>query len=139
MITKPEIKLKPKTMSSSCSDMGELISYLMVCRNVIHVMHLKPTSESEHEALGELYEALPDHIDTITEAYQGYYGELLTFKFETGNEYLSMKSLDYVSEILSHVESSKPHYKDNSMILNELDNLVATLSKTKYKLKFMPQ
>lgn len=139
MITKPEIKLKPKTTSSSCSDMGEFISYLMVCRNVIHAMHLKPTSESEHEALGELYEALPDHIDTIAEAYQGYYGELLSLKFETGNEYLSMKSLDYVSEILDHVEKAKAHYSTNSMILNEIDVLVATLSKTKYKLKFMPQ
>lgn len=132
------IKIKD-TPTKEIGSMDQFISYLMVCRNVLHAMHLKSSVESEHEALGELYEALPDLIDLVTEAYQGYYGILLNLKFETGNEYLSMKPLDYVSEILKHIEYCKGKYKDNSMILNEIDNIVKVVSQAKYKLKFLPQ
>lgn len=135
-----ELKFKEKPKQSKEMSMDEFISYLMVCRNVLHAMHLKVTgigSDATHRALGSLYEALPDLVDGITEAYQGYYGKLLTLKFETGNEYLSMKPVDYVAEILKHVESCKRKYQDNSMILNEIDVLVKELASTHYKLKFL--
>lgn len=131
-----DIKLKPKAYSS----MDEFISYLMVCRNVLHAMHLKVTgvgSDATHRALGSLYQALPDLTDGIAEAYQGYYGKLLNLKFETGNEYLSYKPVDYVAEMLKHVESCKTKYQDNSMIVNEIDVLVKELASTHYKLKFL--
>lgn len=131
-----EIKLKPKSHSS----MDEFISYLMVCRNVLHAMHLKVTgvgSDATHRALGSLYEALPDLIDGIAEAYQGYYGKLLNLKFETGNEYLSYKPVDYVAEILKHVEHCKTKYQDNSMIVNEIDVLVKEISSCLYKLRYL--
>lgn len=131
-----DIKLKPKAYSS----MDEFISYLMVCRNVLHAMHLKTTgtgSFATHKALNELYDSLVDHVDNISEVYQGYYGKLLNLKFETGNEYLSYKPVDYVAEMLKHVESCKTKYQDNSMLLNEIDNLVKDLSSAHYKLKFL--
>ena len=129
-----EIKFKTNTQ------MDEFISYLMVCRNVLHAMHLKTQgqgSHATHKALNELYDSLVDHIDSIAEAYIGYYGKLLNLKFETGNEYLNMKPVDYVAEILKHVEQCKSKYQDNSMILNEIDNLVKDLSSAHYKLKFL--
>ena len=135
-----ELKFKEKPKQSKEMSMDEFISYLMMCRNVLHAMHLKITgvgSYASHKALGSLYEALPDLTDSIAEAYQGYYGKLLTLKFETGNEYLSMKPVDYVAEILKHVESCKRKYQDNSMILNEIDVLVKELASTHYKLKFL--
>ena len=129
-----EIKFKTNTQ------MDEFISYLMVCRNVLHAMHLKTQGQGSyatHKALNELYDSLVDHIDSIAEAYIGYYGKLLNLKFETGNEYLNMKPVDYVAEILKHVEQCKSKYQDNSMILNEIDNLVKDLSSAHYKLKFL--
>ena len=129
-----EIKFKTNTQ------MDEFISYLMVCRNVLHAMHLKTQGQGSyatHKALNELYDSLVDHIDSIAEAYIGYYGKLLNLKFETGNEYLNMKPADYVAEILKHVEQCKSKYQDNSMILNEIDNLVKDLSSAHYKLKFL--
>lgn len=130
-----ETKTKQKEMS-----MDEFISYLMVCRNVLHAMHLKTTgvgSYASHNALSGLYEALPDLTDSIAEAYIGYYGKLLNLKFETGNEYLNMKPVDYVAEILKHVEHCKMKYQDNSMILNEIDVLVKEISSCLYKLRFL--
>ncbi len=129
----------PKTQKTE-STMGEFISYLMVCRNVLHAMHLKTTGVSSyatHKALNELYDSIAESIDEISEAYQGYYGELLTFNFETGNEYLSMKPVDYVAQILKHVEECKTKYNSNSMIVNEIDVLIKNLSSAHYKLKFL--
>lgn len=141
MITIPEKKINiiPKDKKQS-SSMDEFISYLMVCRNVLHAMHLKVTgtgSYATHTALNSLYDALVDNIDTIAEAYQGYYGTLLNLKFETGNEYLNMKPVDYVAEILKHVEQCKSKFQDNSMIINEIDVLVKNLASAHYKLKFL--
>lgn len=135
-----EFTFKPKEIKTKEMSMDEFISYLMVCRNVLHAMHLKVTGQGSyatHKALGGLYEALPDLADGIAEAYQGYYGKLLTLKFETGNEYLNMKPVEYVAEILKHVESCKKKYQDNSMILNEIDVLVKELASAHYKLKFL--
>lgn len=132
------MEFKPK--KSPNSSMDEFISYLMVCRNVLHAMHLKTTgagSYATHIALNSLYDSLVEHIDNIAEVYQGYYGKLLNLKFETGNEYLNMKPVDYVAEILKHVEHYKSKFQDNSMILNEIDNLVKDLSSAHYKLKFL--
>lgn len=132
---KEKAKDKPKEIG-----MDEFISYLMVCRNVLHAMHLKTTGQGSyatHAALNSLYDAMVESIDTIAEAYQGYYGTLLNFKFETGNEYLNMKPVEYVAEILKHVEQCKMKYQDNSMILNEIDVLVKELASTHYKLKFL--
>ena len=134
-----KFKITPKTETKTEMSMDNFISYLMVCRNVLHAMHLKSHIESEHEALGELYEAFPDLIDNLSEAYQGYYGTLLNLSFETGNEYLNMKPLEFVSETLKHIENCKTKYSSNSMILNEIDNIVKVVSSTKYKLRFLPQ
>lgn len=133
-----EIKFKEKSKKEMSMD--EFISYLFVCRNVLHAMHLKVTgigSYASHNALSGLYEALPDLTDAIAEAYIGYYGTLLNLKFETGNEYLNMKPVDYVVEILKHVEHCKTKYSDNSMILNEIDVLVKEISACLYKLRFL--
>lgn len=135
-----ELKFKEKPKQSKEMSMDEFISYLMVCRNVLHAMHLKVTgvgSDATHRAIGGLYEDIGEAIDFLSEQYQGYYGVLLNLKFETGNEYLSYKPVDYVKEILQHVEKCKMKYSNNSMLLNEIDILVALLAKVHYKLKFL--
>ena len=135
-----ELKFKEKPKQSKEMSIDEFISYLMVCRNVLHAMHLKVIGQGSyatHNALGGLYEALPDLTDAIAEAHQGYYGTLLNLKFETGNEYLSYKPVDYVKEILQHVEKCKMKYQANSMILNEIDVLVKEISSCLYKLRFL--
>ena len=129
-----------KAKKSPHSSMDEFISYLMVCRNVLHAMHLKTTgvgSDATHRTLQEAYEGILELTDNLAEVAQGYYGKLLNLKFETGNEYLSYKPVDYVAEILKHVEHCKPKFQDNSMLVNEIDMIVALLSKIHYKLKFL--
>jgi len=132
-----EFKAKTKKEASKEMSMDEFISYLMVCRNVLHAMHLKTLSYSQHKALNSAYDNVLESVDAIAEAYQGYYGTLLNLKFETGSEYLNYKPVEYVAEILKHVESCKMKYKDNSMIVNEIDVLVKNLSSAHYKLKFL--
>jgi DNA-binding ferritin-like protein len=134
------MEFKSKSNKQKEMSMDEFISYLMICRNVLHAMHLKITGQGSyatHKALNELYDSIVDSVDEIAEAYQGYYGKLLTLKFETGNEYLNYKPVDYVEEILKHVEHCKSKFQDNSMIVNEIDVLVKNLASAHYKLKFL--
>lgn len=128
---------KTNKNSEEYSHINDFISYLMVCRNVLHAMHLRTNSYAEHKAINEFYESLGEHIDNIAEVSQGYYGKLLSLKFETGNEYLSMNPIDYSIEILKNIEQYKLNFIDNSMITNEIDNLIKDLSSLLYKLRFL--
>lgn len=43
----------------------------MLAREVAHREHLRTGSYAQHMALGDFYNGVGDHADTITEAYQG--------------------------------------------------------------------
>ena len=57
--------------------MGEFILTLLHAATNTHILHLRSKSFSEHSALGEFYQALPDLVDAVVEATQGRYGDLI--------------------------------------------------------------
>lgn len=44
-----------------------------------HLEHFKTPSYAAHKALEQLYEELPDLVDTYIEQYQGLYGKIKTY------------------------------------------------------------
>jgi DNA-binding ferritin-like protein len=54
--------------------MKDLVSKLLMARNVAHMWHWKVKSFSMHLALGELYENLLSLTDELMEMYMGKYG-----------------------------------------------------------------
>lgn len=50
---------------------GRLIALLFFAREVAHREHLKAPTLSIHLALGDFYESIIEHADSIAEAYQG--------------------------------------------------------------------
>jgi hypothetical protein len=44
-----------------------------------HLQHFQTPSYAAHKALEQLYEELPDLIDTYIEQYQGLYGKIKTY------------------------------------------------------------
>ena len=121
-------------MVSSCA------SELMNARTSIHKLHLKVTGEGSfaaHKALNELYDALPDHADTLVEGYQGAAEKILSYKE------VSPRTLDTVADgvnylrdiyaMVNKLQGMLPY----SEIVNNLDLVKDSINSTKYKLLFL--
>jgi hypothetical protein len=121
-------------MVSSCA------SELMNARTSIHKLHLKVTGEGSfaaHKALNELYDALPDHADTLVEGYQGAAEKILSYK-EVAPRTLDTVAdgVNYLRDIYAMVNKLQgmlPY----SEIVNNLDLVKDSINSTKYKLLFL--
>jgi hypothetical protein len=121
-------------MVSSCA------TELMNARTSFHKLHLKVTGEGSyaaHKALNELYDALPDHADTLIEGYQGVAEKILSYKE------VSPRTLDTVADgvnylrdiyaMVNKLQGMLPY----SEIVNNLDLVKDSINSTKYKLLFL--
>jgi hypothetical protein len=117
--------------------MGEFILTLLHAATNTHILHLRSRSFSEHSALGEFYQALPDLVDAVVEATQGRYGQLIDYPVsyypptQTGLEEL-MHLKDYVDQT-RHMEG----IPQDSEIQNLIDEISDQIDSTLYKLTFL--
>jgi hypothetical protein len=122
------------TMVSACA------VEFMNARNSFHKLHLKVTGEGSyaaHVALGDFYDGLPGHADTLVEGYQGVAEKLLTLKD------VAPRTLDTVSDgiaylrdlyaMVNKLQGMLPY----SEIVNNLDLVKDSINSTKYKLLFL--
>lgn len=132
------IKLKTANPDTKVS---EFISCLMTAANITHKMHLKTTgvgSYATHSALNELYDALPGFADDIAEKFQGYNQRLLPVTAGMNEaSFLNMEPVAFTKWLLNYVETNRSVFGSNSMIQNIVDELIASISKTLYKLTFL--
>jgi len=121
-------------MVSACA------SELMNARTSIHKLHLKVKGEGSyaaHKALNELYDALPDHADTLIEGYQGAAEKLLSYKE------VSPRTLDTVADAVNYLRdiyamvNKLQGMLPYSEIVNNLDLVKDSINSTKYKLLFL--
>ena len=110
----------------------ELVSHVFAMRNAAHLAHFSTKSYSEHKALGKFYDDLIGKIDTIVEAYQGYYGLI-------GEVRIMMMPKDRIVNTvrteLGWIQTNRDKIaKKNTMIENLIDDLMQTYSTTHYKL-----
>lgn len=113
---------------------GKFLGLLMHSRNVIHIKHLQTKSFAEHNALGELYNALPTFIDSIIEDFQGRTGNIIedyNFPIEDFNK---KNPLEYVKGIRAYIDTNRKVFGDYSEIQNKLDELISQFNSTIYKL-----
>lgn len=113
---------------------------LMNARNSFHKLHLKvtgPGSYAAHIAIGDFYDGLPGHADTLVEGYQGVAEKILTLKD------VAPRTLDDVSDgvaylrdmyaMINKLQGMLPY----SEIVNNLDLVKDAINSTKYKLLFL--
>jgi len=113
---------------------------LMNARNSFHKLHLKVTGQGSyaaHVAIGDFYDGLPGHADTLVEGYQGTAEKLLTLKD------VAPRTLDDVSDgiaylrelyaMINKLQGMLPY----SEIVNNLDLIKDAINSTKYKLLFL--
>lgn len=117
------------------SNYGQFCGDLFACADIIKIAHLKakgPGSYAQHVALGELYDALTDMADDITETIQGYKG-ILTISipatsYQEPVAYIKSKRANIIG-MLEKIEEEMPD------VSNKLQDLIGVMSKTLYKLE----
>ena len=115
---------------------GEFIGTLLHSATITHFMHLRTTSYAEHKALGSYYEDIVDLVDSVAEAIQGCYQELIAdYPTAFGNP--SAEPLAYILSIKDFVANMREKMPQESNIQNEIDAIATLLDSTAYKLKFL--
>jgi len=119
---------------------SELVSELMNAATSFHKLHLRVRgvgSFAAHSALNILYDALPEHADTLAEGYQGAAEKLLDYQENPPRKLISVEDgLNYMRELIDNVnalQSIMPY----SEIVNDLDLVKSSLNSAKYKLIFL--
>lgn len=133
MINKQDLKnfvnsAKETRDKSSCAN---LASKLFHCRDITHLAHLRSQSYSEHVALNDLYDAVLDSADEITELMQGYVG-ILEFSIPLSS-YTPI--LPYLKAEQKELTKSIKDFQDMPDVQNKLQDLLAVFSKSIYKLE----
>lgn len=110
----------------------ELVSRVFGTRDAAHLAHWSTGSYAQHEALGDFYGSVIDHIDNIVEAYQGYFGKI-------GEVSRSTMTTDDVASLIADeaqliCEARSQIARGNAAIENLVDGLCETYFKTFYKL-----
>ena len=122
------------TMTAACATemMNAAISF--------HRLHLKVTGEGSyaaHKALGEFYDGLHGHADTLIEGYQGVAEKLLTYTN------MPIRTLDTTADAVGYLRdlyntiNKLQGMMPYSEIVNNLDLVKDSINSTKYKLLFL--
>lgn len=122
------------TMTAACA------TELMNAATSFHRLHLKVTGDGSfaaHKALGEFYEGLHGHADTLVEGYQGVAEKLIKYTD------MPIRTLDTTSDAVGYLrdlyntvnklQAMMPY----SEIVNNLDLVKDSINSTKYKLLFL--
>jgi len=122
------------TMTAACATemMNASISF--------HRLHLKVTGDGSfaaHKALGEFYEGLHGHADTLVEGYQGVAEKLLKYTD------MPIRTLDTTADAVGYLRdlynaiNKLQGMMPYSEIVNNLDLVKDSINSTKYKLLFL--
>ena len=115
---------------------SELVYRCFHARTNAHILHLSTRSYAAHKALNEFYDEIVDLTDAFAEAYQGDYGLIpfTTLKYSFQSEPLAM--LDELSEWIG-ANRDKVCDEDDTYLQNIIDEIVALIRGTQYKLRFL--
>ena len=122
------------TMTAACATemMNAAISF--------HRLHLQVKGEGSyaaHKALGEFYDGLHGHADTLIEGYQGVAEKLLTYTN------MPIRTLDTTADAVGYLRdlyntiNKLQGMMPYSEIVNNLDLVKDSINSTKYKLLFL--
>ncbi len=115
---------------------AELIARCFDARTVAHFAHLQTQSYAQHMALGSFYDDIAGAADAFAECHMGVEGRL------TGYPAIAPKPstpvLEYLTELHDWVVKHRTVCADGSTELaNLIDEILAVIDRTFYKLKFL--
>ena len=117
---------------------GQFISTLFASRTQAHIFHLQTPSFAAHKALNDYYDEIVGITDGLVESYQGKYGIITGYGNIALQEYQSCEAIIMFFETLCmYVEKSRQMICQDSYIQNQIDEVVALINSTIYKLRFL--
>ena len=129
--------LMEQEMMGETSPIVEMVSKLRFSVEQTQVYHWQSQSLSEHKALNRYYNGIPDIVDGIVESYQGKYGIQKGYKlFEVRDYSTPEEVINFLKQLDADVEMLRQSIKE-TYIQNQIDEVVALIESTKYKLKFL--
>ena len=116
---------------------GQFISTLFASRTQAHVFHLQTDSFAAHKALNDYYDEIVGITDGIVESYQGKYGIISGYDNIALQEFQNCEGvITYFETLCMYVEKSRQVLPQDTYIQNQIDEVVALIYRTLYKLKF---
>jgi len=117
--------------------MASFISTLFSSRTQAHIFHLQvtgPGSFAAHSALNSYYDDIIGLADSLVESFQGRYGIVTGYKGE--GQWIENTSdiVKYFEALCMYVEKNHVSLVQDSYIQNQIDEVVALIESTKYKL-----
>lgn len=117
---------------------GRLVGTLFLAREYAHRAHLRVTgagSYAKHVALGEFYEAIIEHADTITEACQGRYDSIIDIPYlKMPDEEDCVVALEKMMDDIEKIRYDAVD-KSDTPIQNLIDGAIGQFLSTLYKLR----
>jgi Family of unknown function (DUF5856) len=111
---------------------GDFVGRVLIAAAHTHMLHLMTKSYAEHKALNELYDSLPDDIDSIAEEFQGLYDNIPSYNsYATFNQ----NSTIYVQDLLDYVKANRSCMGPQSSMQSLIDILETNIKSCLYKLK----
>lgn len=118
------------------SNCAELIARCFEARTAMHVAHLRSRSYSEHMALGDFYDDIAEAADKFAECHMGVEGMLPDFPARAPD--LKTPPLEYLPRLHDWIVKHRTVCADGSTELaNLIDEILAVIDRTFYKLKFL--
>lgn len=123
------------------SNPAKFFSKLFESREMAHIYHLQVNgdmgSHAKHTALGDYYDGVLGFIDDIIETYQGQYGIIEEYDVIDTKETKSKDTIEYFNELARFIkEERKCINAEDTHLHNIIDEVVALVYKTLYKLKY---
>ena len=118
-----------------------LFSKLFESREMAHIYHLQVNGEqgshAAHTALNEYYEGVLELIDDLIETYQGQYGIVDGYETIDTNETRTKEKVEYFEGLVEFVKHGRKAISaEDTHLQNIIDEVVALIYRTLYKLKF---
>jgi hypothetical protein len=127
--------MEQEMMMGESNPFVEMISKLRFSVEQTQVYHWQSQSYSEHIALNEYYDGIPDIVDGIVESYQGKYGIQKGYKlFEVRDYSTPEEVINFLKKLDEDVEMLRQSIKE-TYIQNQIDNVLQLIETTVYKLE----
>ncbi|HNQ20720.1 MAG TPA: DUF5856 family protein [Bacteroidales bacterium] len=133
---RPNIDTSKLKSPSAKNKGGHFVTYMLQSAVQAHVLHLVTKSYAQHKALEDYYEAISDMIDGVAETIQGKFGILSDYACDCKIDQ-NLNPITYFTECLNYVNKERTSLPQDSYLQNQIDEIVALLEGTIYKLKFL--
>lgn len=118
-----------------------LFSKLFESREIAHIYHLQVNgqqgSHAAHVALNDYYFNVLNLIDDLIETYQGQYGIVDGYDVIDAKDTKTKEAVAYFEEVAEFIKHARKCISvEDTHLHNIIDEIVALIYKTLYKLKF---